>query len=143
MPDLILWKTRQLSRMKQEIDQMFGELYRQFGASELAHHQELFFPEIVETAEELTIVFDISGLDPDRIEVSADENSLRLQASAKERQLENGRQLKGRHAFSGTLRLPCRVMPEKATAVVKDGTLQISLPKCRPGGMHKIAVRNA
>ncbi len=37
MPDLILWKTRQLSRMKQEIDQMFGELYRQFGASELAH----------------------------------------------------------------------------------------------------------
>ena len=140
MPDLTLWKTRQLRRMKQEIDQMFGELYRQFGVAE---HQELFFPEIVETAEELTVVFDVSGIDPGQIEVMADENALRLQASAKTARLEDGRPLSGRQAFSGTLSLPCRVMPEKATAVVKDGMLQITLPKFRTGGMHKIAVHYA
>ena len=143
MPDLTLWKTRQLSRMKQEIDQMFGELYRQFGASELAHGQELFFPEIVETDEELTVFFDLSGLDPEDIEVMADENTLRLQVSAKGKLLGGGRQLNGRQAFSGKLRLPCRIMPEKATALVKEDGLQITLPKCRPGGLHKIVVKHA
>ena len=142
MPDLTLWKTRQLSRMKQEIDQMFGELYRQFGASELAHGQELFFPEIIETEEELSVTFDLSGLDPEHIEVMADENTLRLRISAKDQHLDSGRQPGGRQAFSGKLRLPCRVMPEKATALIKDNTLQITLPKCRPGGLQKIAVKH-
>ena len=143
MPDLILWKTRQLSRMKQEIDQMFGELYRQFGASDLAHGKELFFPEITETEEKLTVAFDLSGLDPDRIEIMADENTLRLEIVAKKRLLDNGRQLNGSKAFNGTLRLPCRVMPEKAAALVKENVLRITLPKCRPGGMQKIAVKYA
>ena len=138
MPDLTLWKNRQLHQMKREIDRMFGELYRQFGVSDLAHHQELFFPEIVETAEELTVSFDLSELDPDQIEITADENTLRLQLHSKEHLSENGRQ-----AFSGTLRLPCRVMPEKASALVKNSTLHITLPKCRPGGMQKIAVKRA
>lgn len=142
MPDLTLWKTRQLSRMKQEIDQMFGELYRQFGASELAHGQELFFPEIIETKEELTVVFDLSDLDPENIEVMADENTLRLRVSANEKISGSDRHLGGHQSFSGTLRLPCRVMPEKAAALVKDGSLQITLPKCRPGGLHKIEVKH-
>jgi HSP20 family molecular chaperone IbpA len=142
MPDLTLWKTRQLSRMKQEIDQMFGELYRQFGASELAHGQELFFPEIIETKDELTVVFDLSDFDPKNIEVLADENTLRLRVSTNEELLDTGQHLKGRQSFSGTLRLPCRVMPEKAAALIKDGRLHITLPKCRPGGLHKIEVKH-
>ena len=143
MPDLTLWKTRQLSRMKQEIDQMFGELYRQFGGPDAAHRHELFFPEIIETAEELTVVFDLSGLDPDNIEIMADENSLRLQASGKEQRMEHGRQLNGSKSFSGTLQLPCRIMPEKATALVEGTTLRITMPKCRPGGLQKIPLRQS
>ena len=142
MPDLTLWKNRQIHRMKQEIDQMFGELYRQFGAPDFVHRQELFFPEIFETEDELTIVFELPGLDPEKLEVLANENSLRLQVSTKEQIHENGRKLNEHKSFSGTLQLPCRIMPEKATALIKDTTLRIVMPKCRPGGLHKIPLRH-
>jgi len=142
MPDLTLWKNRQLQQMKQEIDEMFCELYRQFGAPDLAHRHELFFPEIVETEQELSVSFDLSGIDPDNLEIMADENSLRLQASAKEQIVEHGRQLNGSKRFSGTLQLPCRIVPEKATAQLKGSTLRIVMPKGRPRGMQKIPIRH-
>ena len=142
MPDLTLWKNRQIHQMKQEIDRMFGDLYQQFCGSDLACRQDLFFPEIVETEEELTVVFDLPGLDPDKLEILADENSLRLQVSANEQILENGRRLNEHKSFSGTLQLPCRIKPEKATAVITGNTLKIAMPKCRPGGLQKIPVRH-
>lgn len=142
MPDLTLWKNRQLHRMKREIDQMFGELYRQFGGPDSAGRQEPFFPEMIETAEELTVVFDLAGMNPDDIEIMADENSLRLLVSADEQILDHGRQVNGHKSFSGNLQLPCRIMPEKATALIENNILRITLPKYRPGGLQKITVRH-
>ncbi len=89
------------------------------------------------------MVFDLSGLDPEDIEVMADENTLRLEISAKEKHLgqraaaqwQAGLQRERCSCLAGL----CRKRP---TALVKDGSLQITLPKCRPGGLHKIAVKH-
>jgi len=142
MPDLTLWKNHQIQQMKQEIDEMFCELYRQFGAPDAVIRHELFLPEIVETEKELTVVFDLTGIDPDNIEILADENSIRLQASAKEQVRKHGRQLNGSKHFSGTLQLPCRIVPEKATAQLEGSTLRIVMPKGRPRSMQKIPIRH-
>jgi len=141
MPELTHWKNQQLNQMKRDIDQMFGELFRQFGGPGLAGREELPIPEIIETDEELTAVFDLPGLDPECLEVVADENSLRLQGSCEEERMVAGEPLRGRQTFSSRLHLPCRIMPEKATATIRGRSLVITMPKCRPGGFHTIPVQ--
>ncbi|MEW6429310.1 MAG: Hsp20/alpha crystallin family protein [Thermodesulfobacteriota bacterium] len=144
MPALTLWKNKQLHRMKQDIDRMFCDLYRQFGTIDPVHlRQEPLFPEIEETEERLTVSFDLAGLDPERIDILADETSLRLEVSGSETRFDQGRQINGRQAFSGRLQLPCRVMPESAVATVSNGILRIDLPKCRPGGLQRIRVQRS
>ena len=141
MPDLTLWKNHQLNRMKRDIDQMFGELFRQFGAPG-PDSREMHLPEIIESAEELIVVFDLPDLDPERLDIAADENTLRLQGVSKEElavEVE-GETVNGRQTFSSKLHLPCRIMPEKATAVIRGTTVQVTMPRCHPGGWHKIPV---
>ncbi len=139
MPDLTLWKNHQLNRMKRDIDQMFGELCRQFGAPGPVS-REMHLPEIIETAEALIIVFDLPDLDPECLEIAADETTLRVQGVSKEEFTVEGETVRGRQAFSSNLHLPCRIMPEKASATLTGTTVQITMPKCRPGGWHTIPV---
>ena len=139
MPDLTLWKNHQLNRMKRDIDQMFGELFRQFGGPGPVS-REIHLPEIIEAAEELVVVFDLPGLDPERLEIAADETTLQVQGVGKEEEAGAGETGDERQSFSSKLHLPCRIMPEKATAIMRGTTVRVTLPKCRPGGWQKIAV---
>lgn len=139
MPDLTLWKNHQLTRMKRDIDQMFGELCRQFGAP-CPVGRDMHIPELIESAGELIVVFDLPDLDPERLEITADENTLRLQGVGKGEGAGKGLPVSGKQSFSSKLHLPCRIMPEKASAILRGTSVQITLPKCRPGGWHKIPI---
>jgi HSP20 family protein len=143
MPDLTLWKNQQLYRMKKDIDKMFYELFRYFGATGLDEGEHLHLPELVETADELIITFEIPGMNDNQLEIWADEDGLRLQGQTMEKHIaKDGGTLSSRRAFSSKLRLPCRIMPEKATATIQGDTLTITMPKCIPGGLRKIPIRH-
>jgi len=143
MPDLTLWKNQQLYRMKKDIDKMFYELFRYFGATGLEEGEHPHLPELVETTDELIITFEIPGMNDNQLELWADEDGLRLQGQTMEKHTaKDGGTVSSMRSFSSKLRLPCRISPEKATATIRGDTLTITMPKCLPGGPHKIPIRH-
>lgn len=92
--------------------------------------------DVVETDDEVTVVVDLPGRDPDEIEVSLEEGRrLTVETDRREtREVETDRyhtQERTREAVSRTVTLPTVVDEEQATASYDDGVLTVTLPKER------------
>ena len=93
--------------------------------------------DIVETADELIVVYDLPFVkDKNDIEITATSNSLEIEANFKAVKIEKWGTVQKDVAFEHyhhTIRkLPSDIIPEKATSRLKQGLLEIKLPKVKP-----------
>jgi HSP20 family protein len=93
--------------------------------------------DIVETADEIIVVYDLPFVkDKNDIEIKATSHSLEIDANFKAMKIEKWGTVQKdtafRHYHHTIRKLPAEVIPEKATSRLKQGLLEIKLPKVKP-----------
>ncbi|MFP4036310.1 MAG: Hsp20/alpha crystallin family protein [Desulfobacteraceae bacterium] len=147
MPELTLWKREEMNRLRQDMGKLFARVWEDLGMPHIpsAAGGAPTSIEVFERGPHLVIQAYLPGMDPGHLDVQASEDILTVQATAQTEQVEEGgriRRLESRYGeFTRQIRLPCRVDPDGATAVYKNGMLQIELPKQRPRDAREIKVR--
>jgi HSP20 family protein len=143
---------RFLGSLRREIDRVFEEFF----ASRSGHHshhrrrregeREEVEPavDVVETDEAVVVTALVPGVAKDNLTVEVTAEELTLKGEVKEEEGEKTkhyhRQEIGSGAFTRTVRLPVAVESEKAVATLKDGVLEVTVPKRAPGTGRPVKV---
>ena len=87
----------------------------------------------------------LPGIDPQKIDVSIEDNLLRVAGSREESKEEKDKQYYSkeirRGSFERVVRLPAAVARDKATANFKNGELTITMPKLTEKEVGKVQVQ--
>lgn len=132
----------------QEMEREMGRMIRNISLPGMMHLQSgvgQSAVDVYETVGEIMVYMDVAGAEPDKISVTAERTRLVI---AGERQLPSMKnnicrvhQLEieqGR--FQRTISLPVAVDVESASSRLKNGVLQVRLPKEQPVGKHRVMV---
>jgi HSP20 family protein len=119
----------ELLRMRRRIER----LMRSFGSLATFEEIESFPVDISETENEIIVRADLPGFSKEEVSVNATENTLTIEAKHKEEKKERGEKYytveRKFGSFRRVISLPVEVEPEKAKARMKDGVLEVILPK--------------
>lgn len=145
MHELMLWKKREIDKLRKDIDQLFMRFHREFGLQHaLLETAESFAMALSETENTLMVETEIPGIKPEDVQISVTEDTLIIKGETREETINKDGvyQQIGRssRSFSRTLRLPCRILTEDVKASFKDNSLKITLPKCKPKGACRIMI---
>ena len=148
MPGLIIWKDREINRLKRDIDRLFEGLWVDFCVPVLPKaRREAPYLDLIESREGLMITAEIPGVDPEDLDVTVTEELLTIRGTMKHKLQREGEGYSGigrsHDSFSRSLRLNCPINVDEVTATYKDGVLRIVLPRCKPeqGRSIKVKVR--
>ncbi len=93
--------------------------------------------DIIEKKDEILLIVDLPGFSKDEIEIEAGEDYVKIKAEKKEKEekMEGKYVIKERNRnFYRYVELPYKIKQEEVKAKLKDGVLQIILPKERKLG---------
>jgi HSP20 family protein len=133
---------RELVSLSDQINRMFwpGLIGRRFGEEEGLRGSWTPPVDICETEDEVQVVAELPGIDPQKVDVSVEGNLLTIRG---ERRREEVREDETVHRtervygfFERSFSLPRSSDPEKIAAHFKDGVLILSIPK-REGAKPK------
>lgn len=136
---------RELSRMQEEMSRMFQ---RVFGPPEGAPEAPWMPPvDIYEKENKLYVSVDLPDVNPEDIDVSVVDNTLRIRGERKytrEAKRENFyRSERFFGSFERMIDLPVPVKTEEVEATYKDGVLMITLPEAEEKKAKEIKVKVA
>ena len=146
MPGLILWKNRELDKMRRDMDRLLSRLWDDFCTPSMpgVFPQEPFF-EFKETEDSLIVEAEIPNLNPDAMEVSVAHDILSIKGEIQQESVsEQGDfQRIQRHSssFSRTYQLPYRIVVDETTATYKKGILKIVMPKSREAKIRGVPIK--
>jgi len=117
------------------MDRLFGELFARRPVDGRAFAVLAWEPavEMFETDHEVVVRAALPDIDPKQVDISVTDDTVTLKGERKHEQEEKGRNYYRRElrygAFTRTLPLGTEVKGGDATAVYKDGVLEIKIPK--------------
>ena len=134
-----------------DIDRMFEDFFnrrwlRAFSPEFAFGEMELAAPsvDIIDRDDEVIVRAELPGYRKEDIEVSMSNGMLTLKGETKsEEKEEKGDYFRceiSHGAFSRTMALPAAVDDTKARAAMKDGVLELTLPKVEKGKRHTITI---
>ena len=141
--------TSPLLALRGEMDRLMDRFMREplFGwGDEAIQQMGAWAPQldVSETDKEVTIRAEVPGVDKKDLEVSVNEISVAIKGKvmreAKEEKGDYYRCEIGSGEFSRTIGLPCAVDASKASAQLKDGVLELTLPKIEKAKRHAIKI---
>ena len=142
MPGLIIWKNRELDKMKRDIERLMSRLRNDFSLSALSRlEQRGPYIELSETADNLIVKAEILGIDPENLEVSIIEGVLTIRGETKHETTGEGGNYRRHESFSRSIQLPCKIEMTDIEATYKEGTLVIVMPKCKPDAVWEIKIK--
>jgi HSP20 family protein len=101
--------------------------------------------EVADTTDAVVIKAQVPGIPKDNIQVSVTDDAITLKGEMKEEEKKEEKNYTRREfrygAFSRTIALPAAVQADKATAQLKDGVLEITIPKSEKAKMKEIPIR--
>jgi HSP20 family protein len=127
-------------------DDFFGRRWLRPFAWErtLAEMPSLPSVDVIDRDNEIVVRAEVPGYKKEDIAVSASNSSLTIKGEMKrEEKEEKGDYYRceiSRGAFSRTVGLPAEVDGDKAKAAMKDGVLELTLPKIEKSKRHSIAI---
>jgi len=112
---------------------------------EQTRDRDLFVPrtDILESDDEIVVIADLPGVDPEHVEITLERNVLTINASALEEDLQGYSLVYSEYASGDYQRrfvLSDTIDREKISASVKDGVLRLRLPKAAPAKARKISI---
>ncbi len=99
---------------------------------------------LYDAGSELQLRAEVPGLSEKELDISVDQNTLSIRGERKTRVPEGyavHRQERGDRAFARSFTLPCRIDTEKATAKLRNGVLEMALPKVAEEQPRQIQVQ--
>ena len=137
--------TTDLPSMRREMDQIFNRFFGE-RLPELVSEVVIAIPaplNMWEEGDKLCLVVDLAGVQKENLDVSFDEDTLRIVADRKE--TDENRQYWTKELPSGrierTVTLPESVDPDSIDAELRDGQLHITLKKRPESQPKKVEVR--
>ncbi|MFP4539766.1 MAG: Hsp20/alpha crystallin family protein [Candidatus Paceibacterota bacterium] len=120
--------------MSRLFDESIWDPFEERGLLSDTGSRELFPKvDISETDKEVKIVASVPGIDPEKVNIEADEDSITLSGTIEEeKQDENERGYRYEREYGEFYRdlfLPAKVDPDNVSASAKDGVITINLPK--------------
>jgi HSP20 family protein len=113
---------------------------------ERTHARRCFVPkaDIYETENEIVVLADIPGADENSVDITLEKNVLSISALIDPSPVDRYEQAYAEYVegdYQRSFRLTDEIDRDRIEAVVKDGVLQLSLPKVQEAAVKKIAVK--
>ncbi|MCK4353116.1 Hsp20/alpha crystallin family protein [candidate division WOR-3 bacterium] len=101
--------------------------------------------DLIDYEDHLFLRAEVPGLNHEDLNISASKNSITLKGELKQRKEEKGETYyqseRSYGAFLRTIDLPTEIEPNKIDAVLKDGILEVKLPKKKTQIAKKIEIK--
>ncbi len=102
--------------------------------------------DVYEEGDNVIAKMNVPGVDPEKIDVSVEDNTLRVSGAHEEEKEEKKKHYYHKEikkgSFERVISLPQAVQKEKVSAEYKNGSLTITLPKANGGeSSHKVSVQ--
>jgi len=134
-----------------DVDRMFDDLFgrrlmRRFGLERPFAEAESFLPsvDVIDRDDEVVVRAAIPGYKKEDIEISVSDSMLTIKGETKtEEKEEKGDYYRceiSQGSFSRMVELPAPVDDAKAKATMKDGLLELTLPKIEKSKRHTISI---
>ena len=136
MSELIIWKNREMNKMRKDMERLFDRFWSDFGLDAFPE-EGLGGPsiDVSETADKVVVKAELPGIDPKDVDVFVSGDNLVLRGEKREEKVEESalyhRVERKFGSFSRSLPLPCKVEPEGIKSTYRNGVLRIVLPKCK------------
>jgi len=121
-----------IADIKKEIDKLFREAWSHF--PRVYEYFGFYEPpfDLEDTGNEYIIYMDIPGFSKDEIKIKVSEDLVEVKAEKGEEFTETRNFIVKQRVYRGfhkIIKLPAKVRPDEAKAVLENGVLQITLPK--------------
>jgi len=146
---LVRWEPRGLSSLRREMDRMFEDFEETFGHGLMTRGEHGFEPavEISDTKDAVVVKAQLPGIKKENIQIDISDNALTLKGESKEEEKKEDKNYYRREfrygAFSRTIPLPVAIQSEKAKAQLKDGVLEITLPKSEKAKVKAVPIQTS
>jgi HSP20 family protein len=142
---LVKWEPFEgLSTLRREMDRLF-ESFFEGGPLRTWEGMEAPAVEVSDTAENVVVKAQIPGMNKDEVQVTVTDDTLILKGERKEEEKKEDKNYYRREfrygAFSRTVPLPAAVQGDKASAQLKDGVLEITIPKSEHAKTKAIPIK--
>ena len=133
-----------LTALRREMDRLFEE-FSQGGALRFWERAAEPAVEVSDTAEAVVVKVQVPGVPKDNLHLNITENALTVKGEVKEEEKKEDKNYHRQEfrygAFTRTIALPAPVQAEKATAQLKDGVLEVTMPKSAPAQVKQIPIQ--
>jgi HSP20 family protein len=145
---LVRWEpSGGLSSLRRELDRLFEEFEGFFEGGITPRRERAFEPavEVSDTKDALIVKAQVPGVSKDDLHVDISDHTLTLKGEMKADTEEKEKHYYRREwrygAFSRTIPLPMEVQGEQAKAQMKDGVIEITIPKSERAKVKEIPVQ--
>lgn len=138
-------ESRYMPEIRRVQDKM-NQLIEDFMAESPARFSDVMKPlaDVKETDEEVVVTMDLPGMDKADVEISVTEDTLEVKAERKaekeEKEEEFYKKERSFARFERSLKLPAEVKADDAKASLKDGVLEVHLPKVEVTARKKVTI---
>ena len=133
-----------LGELRDEMEKAFSDFDRGFGLRRI-HGDWAGGPrtDLIDNGEALVVKAEVPGMEDKDLEVTIEGKALTIRGK-RENAVPEGytvhRRERGAYEFSRAFNLPCRVDSEKVAASLKDGILELTMPKVPEAKPRQIAI---
>src|SRR5215467_11215403 len=132
MADLPRWESfGGLTTLRREMDRLFERVLGREASSPFSEVEPAI--EVADTPEAVIVKAQVPGVSKEHLQVNVTENALTLKGEVKDDTTTEDKNYHRREfrygAFSRIIALPTTVQAEQATAQLKDGVLEVTIPK--------------
>ncbi|MBC7218723.1 MAG: Hsp20/alpha crystallin family protein [Hadesarchaea archaeon] len=127
----------EMKRMQREINRMFGNLLSRpsfitpMSLTGMGWREPLI--DLFEDEDSVTLRAELPGVNKEDIKLNVTDDSLEIKVQRKKEtrtETATGQRMERNYeGFYRYLQLPCKVIPEKATATYNNGILEVKIPK--------------
>jgi HSP20 family protein len=146
---LTQWNTAALNGLRQEMDRLFQRFEYDWPADAPAWNRgELEGPQFLlrDAGETFEVTADVPGFQTEDLHISFEQGSLIVRGERRESVPEGysaHRRERGMLRFARAFNLPARIDPDKIEASLKNGVLELRLPKAAEERPRTISVKAA
>ena len=143
---LVRWEPFEgLTALRREMDRLFEDFSHGGGALRFWERAAEPAVEVSDTAEAVVVKVQVPGINKDDIQLTITENALTVKGEMKEEEKKEDKNYHRQEfrygAFVRSVALPAPVQAEKASAQLKDGVLEVTMPKSAEAKVKHIPIQ--
>jgi HSP20 family molecular chaperone IbpA len=139
MPDLLLWQERQIKKMRQEMNDIFDRICRDFSSPTFPCTTQPDF-HIQETNDTIVVRSKLCNIDSGELQVTVSEDFLQIRGVRHKDIVWQNSAVGPGGSFFTKIRLPGKVDPNHTRASFVNNILKIVMPRYQRGVMKRINI---